>query len=166
MLFLMLACAMPEAVLADPPSQTGEERMERPVAPKRAAEHPEPSEPAAEPDAADETQPGGVLHDGVPNDRGGASAPLTDDHEIIAMVQRRIRDQLPDLDACDDGQGGRWTLRFVVARGGAVAEVDVTPLGESAADIENCIFDRVQQWSFEPIKSDLPIKKTVSFAVD
>ncbi len=159
----LLACAMPPAVLADPPSQRGDEQVERPVvAPTPEADGAAEPEPERGSDSEAEAQAeseGGALPPPDPT-----AAPITDDDAIIAMVQERLASGVAELSACDVGSPGRWELHFTVTKAGPTGDVDIKPVGASNAEVENCLFDHVQGWRFESIKADLPVKKTVTFA--
>ncbi len=95
---------------------------------------------------------------------------LTDDNQIIQMVQRVMRAELRKLKACytqqlkaDENLKGDWVLNFTVAASGATKDIDITAKQAANAGLEQCMNGKITRWKFQPIKADLPVKKTVKF---
>lgn len=96
---------------------------------------------------------------------------LTDDNQIIEMVKLRVTKELPKLRyQCyerrlkqDDTVQGSWMVNFTVNKDGSVSSASATGKGTSDAPLEACIAEKVQTWTFQPIKAPLPVGKTVTF---
>jgi len=95
---------------------------------------------------------------------------LTDDGAIVEMIKGVLTAESPKLKSCYEQRlktredlAGRWMLSLVVTRDGRASSVGVTGLDVADADLEACIVKKVTEWSFQPIRADQPIQKTLGF---
>lgn len=95
---------------------------------------------------------------------------LTNDNDIIEMIKAVVATETPKLQSCYDRRlkvrddlAGAWQLRFTVNRDGNVKAARA--IGQDVADeeLESCIADRLSGWTFQPIKADLPVQRTIRF---
>lgn len=107
---------------------------------------------------------------GGPERRVIKGATLNDDDQIVEMAKRVVKTNQPGLRTCYERSlkreptlGGIWMLGFTVTTGGEVKQVSVKGSDVSDADLETCIAQKVQTWSFQPIKAELPIEKALNF---
>jgi len=100
----------------------------------------------------------------------GEGVRLTDDNAIIQMVQKVMRDELKRLKTCytdqlkvDETLQGAWVLNFTVAASGKTKEVSIAAKDAENTALEQCMAKKMNTWEFQPIKADLPVRKTVTF---
>jgi len=117
---------------------------------------------------------GGLFDDSVGNATitrsKGEGVRLTDDNAIIQMVQKVMRDELKRLKTCytdqlkvDETLQGAWVLNFTVAASGKTKEVSIAAKDAENTALEQCMAKKMNTWEFQPIKADLPVRKTVTF---
>lgn len=95
---------------------------------------------------------------------------LTDDSVIIEMVRGVLDAETPRLQTCyqrslrtREDLGGSWVLEFVLNTEGQATNITVTGQEMADEEMERCIAQKVQDWFFQPIKADLPVRKTLRF---
>jgi len=95
---------------------------------------------------------------------------LVDDNAIIGMIQRVMKAELRKMKTCyteqlevDENLQGQWVLMFTIASNGNTKDVSVSAKQNTNADLELCMATKVKGWQFQPIKADMPVKKTVRY---
>jgi hypothetical protein len=95
---------------------------------------------------------------------------LTDDSAIVEMLKSVLTSELPRLKSCyeqqlkvNDRLAGRWILTLVVGREGNPMDIAVKPTGTDSPELQACIAAKVSEWSFQPIRADQPVQKTLTF---
>jgi hypothetical protein len=97
-------------------------------------------------------------------------AVLDDPEAIKRMIGQKMAAQVPRLNSCyesqlktDESLQGRWRLAFVVSKDGKALDTSATGLNEQSAEFEACLSRELAKWSFQRIKHDQPVRKTVTF---
>jgi hypothetical protein len=95
---------------------------------------------------------------------------LYDDNDIIEMVKSVMAVEMPKLKICYDRRlkeaptlQGDWVLNFTVTTDGAVKNPKAAGAQTQDADLEACINEKMAAWQFQPIKADLPLRRTIRF---
>ena len=95
---------------------------------------------------------------------------LQDDDAIILMVKRVLAAEMPKLQSCYERRlklvnnlKGAWTIELTVLKDGGVASPAAKGNNISDPELEKCIADQMASWSFQPIRIDMPIQKSVYF---
>ena len=95
---------------------------------------------------------------------------LTDDNDIIDMIRAVMEDGIPRLQRCytlqlktNESLRGNWVLNYTLLASGTASAITVDGEGVSDATMESCIEGKIAAWRFQPIKGDIPIRKTLRF---
>jgi hypothetical protein len=98
---------------------------------------------------------------------------LTDDNQIIEMVKLTVKEQLPKLRyqcyepilKVEPDVAGSWIVNFTVKADGTVKDASAVAKEGTAghSKLESCIAQKVSAWPFQPIRSELPVAKSVGF---
>ena len=89
---------------------------------------------------------------------------LTSDAEIQEMVTRTISFKLSQVEACYNSRlkeqedlAGTWQASWKITKAGTTSGVSVRGRGVSDSELETCIKNRIQKWSFQKINRDYPV---------
>lgn len=95
---------------------------------------------------------------------------LVDDSAIVEMIKGVLTAELPRLKSCYEQRlkvkedlAGRWMLTLVVGREGEPKDIAVVGRSVSDDQLEACVVGKVTEWSFQPIRADQPVQKTLTF---
>ncbi len=113
---------------------------------------------------------GGGLDFGLDVGASRRGAVLDNPEAIKKMIGQRMAAQVPRLNGCyenqlksNEGLQGRWRLSFVVSKEGQTKETSATGLNTTSAEFEACLARELGKWSFQRIKHDQPVRKTITF---
>ena len=163
----------PEEVAANTPS-------ERPVrlSPPTGGQISAPSEAAPDRGSIGPSAPTGGINSfdpGVainPLMPVGQAKILTSDADIDAMVANTLGTYTSRLQKCYNRRlkeradlKGTWNISFTINRQGKTSAVSVAPRGTADAELEACLLQSVQRFSFQKIVKEKPVSFPVRFGV-